>query len=746
MSQLLYRLGRFSARRPWAVIASWLVVSVVVIGASGTFGRELEDSFQAPGVDSHKATELLSAAGSDQAGLTAQVVLTPRADGATFFDSPEARAALGTVQAEVGELPNVLRTSDPVAALAAGREAAMASRSVSQDGRVALIRVHYPVLEKLEAGDLENLKAFGAQAGAGSPLRVEMGGDLFFAFEEPESGTRELIGLLAAAVVLFVAFGSLIAVGLPIGMALFGLALGISSISLVTYLIEIPSWAPQLAVMVGLGVGIDYALFLVARHREQLARGMTIDESIGRAVATAGQVVVFAGGTVVIAILGLSVAGIPFMTAAGVAIAIVVLIMVLAAVTLLPAFLGLAGTWINRLGPRRSAAREGAAAGSGWRRWGEHVARHARAYTIGVTLLLLALAAPVVALKMGNPDEGSLPETRTERRAYDLVAAAFGPGSNGPLIVAVDVSKDASIVEPLRRAISADAGIDAVAAPEISAAAGVATLTAYPATGPQDAATRDTLSRLRSDVLPPVLAESPARAHIGGQTATFADVSDRVKDRLPLFIAAVILLSFLLLVVVFRSVAVPLKAALMNLLSIGAAYGVLVMVFQWGWGADLIGLESTVPIVSFIPMFMFAILFGLSMDYEVFLLSRVREEYLRTGDTATSVINGIAATARVITSAALIMICVFLGFVLSDDPTTKMFGLGLATAIFIDATIVRLVLVPAAMTLLGERNWWMPRWLERLMPVIGIDGDAGPPTPGLTHGPPAAPPVRDCPA
>ncbi len=650
MSQLLYRLGRFAARRPWAVIASWLVVSVVVIGASGTFGRELEDSFagaggrfpQGDGAAERRRVRpgrAHRAGGPDAARRTARRSSTLR----------EARAALGTVQAEVGELPNVLRTSDPVAALAAGREAAVASRSVSPDGRVALIRVHYPVLEELEAGDLENLKAFGAQAGAGSPLRVEMGGDLFFAFEEPETGTRELIGLLAAAVVLFVAFGSLIAMGLPIGMALFGLALGISSMSLVTYLIEIPSWAPQLAVMVGLGVGIDYALFLVTRHREQLARGMTIDESIGRAVATAGQVVVFAGGTVVIAILGLAVAGIPFVTAAGVAIAIVVLIMVLASVTLLPAFLGLAGTWINRLGPRRSAAREGAAAGSGWRRWGDHVARHARAYTIGVTLLLLALAAPVVALKMGNPDEGSLPETRTERRAYDLVAAGFGPGSNGPLIVAVDVSKDASIVEPLRRAISADTGIDAVAAPEVSAAAGVATLTAYPATGPQDAATRDTLSRLRSDVLPPVLAESPARAHIGGQTATFADVSDRVKDRLPLFIAAVILLSFLLLVVVFRSVVVPLKAALMNLLSIGAAYGVLVMVFQWGWGADLIGLESTIPIISFIPMFMFAILFGLSMDYEVFLLSRVREEYLRTGDTATSVINGIAATARVIT-------------------------------------------------------------------------------------------------
>jgi putative drug exporter of the RND superfamily len=728
MSHLLYRLGRFSARRPWAVIGSWLLVAVLVITASGAFGRQLEDSFQAPGVDSQKATELLTAAQSDQAGLTAQMVVTPREDDATFFDSAEARAALADVQAGVAALPNVLRTSDPAGVLAARPEAAVKSGAVSKDGRVALIRIHYPVLEELDAGDLENLKEFGVQAGADSPLRLEMGGDLFFAFEEAETGS-ELIGLLAAVIVLFLAFGSLIAVGLPIGIALFGLALGISSMSLVTYLIDIPSWAPELGVMVGLGVGIDYALFLVTRHREYLARGMAVEESIGRAVATAGQVVVFAGGTVVIAILGLAVAGVPFMTAAGIAIAVIVLIMVIASVTLLPAFLGLAGPWINRLGPRRNPARDGATVGSRWQRWGEHVSKRARAYTIGVTVLLLALTAPVLALRMGNPDEGALPETRTERRAYDLAAAAFGPGSNGPLVIAVDTSKDPDVVEPLRRAVGADEGIDAVAPPDVNAAAGVATLVAFPTTGPQDDATRDTLKRLRTEVLPPVLAQSPARAHVGGQTASFADVSERVKDRLPLFIGAVILLSFLLLVLVFRSVVVPLKAALMNLLSIGAAYGVLVMVFQWGWGAGLIGLESTVPIISFIPMFMFAILFGLSMDYEVFLLSRVREEYLVTGDNDASVIRGIAGTARVITSAALIMICVFLGFALGDDPATKMFGVGLATAIFIDATIVRLVLVPAAMTLLGDANWWMPRWLDRLLPAIDIEGRAGLPMP-----------------
>ena len=735
MSHLLYRVGRFCARRPWTVIGFWLVVSVLVIGASGAFGRELEDSFEAPGVDSQQATELLTAAGSNQAGLTAQLVVTPRDERATFFDSADERAALANLQAGVAALPHVLGTSDPAGMLAAGSEVAVRRGAVSADGRVALVRIRYPVLEKLRADDLENLKAFGARAAAGSPLRLELGGDLFFAFEEPETGTGELIGLVVAAVILLVAFGSVIAMGLPIAIALFGLALGISSMALVTYLVDIPSWAPELGSMIGLGVGIDYALFLITRHREYLARGIPVEESVGRAVETAGQVIIFAGGTVVIAILGLAVAGVPMMTAAGIAIATIVLIMVIASVTLLPAFLGLAGAWINRLGFPGIQARTGTGDGSRWRRWGEHVSRHARAYAVGVTVLLLALTAPALALRMGNPDEGALPETRTERRAYDLTAAAFGPGSNGPLVIAVDIARDPSVVEPLRDAVGADAGIAEVAPGDVDAAAGVATLVATPTTGPQDEATRDTLARLRNDVVPRVLGASPARAHIGGQTASFADVSDRVTDRLPLFIAAVILLSFLLLVVIFRSIVVPLKAALMNLLSIGASYGVLVMVFQWGWGAGIIGLESTVPIISFIPMFMFAIVFGLSMDYEVFLLSRVREEYLRSGDNDAAVIDGIAGTARVITSAALIMISVFLGFVLGDDPATKMFGLGLATAIFIDATIVRMVLVPAAMTLLGDANWWTPRWLERLLPAVDIDGRAGSPMPEMQADP-----------
>jgi RND superfamily putative drug exporter len=726
MSHALYKLGRFAARRPWVVIGSWLFVAVMVIGASVMFGRELTDSFDVPGLDSQQAIDLLSEAESEQAGTTAEVVLTPLDDSATFFDSSEAQQSLAEIQRALAALPNVVSTSDPTGSLAVGPEAATATGSISPDGRVALIRVQYPLVEELDMGDLDDLKELAAEARVGSSLQVEMAGELFFEFEEAESGFGEMAGVLVAAVILLIAFGSLIAMGLPIGMALFGLAVGISSMSLITYIIDIPSWAPQMASMIGLGVGIDYALFLVTRHREHLAQGMAVEESVGRAVATAGQAVIFAGGTVMIAILGLALAGVPFMTAAGVATSVVVLIMVLASVTLLPAFLGVAGPWVNRLGiHRRKTASIGPVIGAGWLRWGQHVSKNAWPYALGVTALLLALASPVLGMQLGTADDGTKPDSRTERRAYDLVADGFGPGINGPLIIAIDISEDADVIEPLAAALSADAGIASITPSDVNSEAGVATLLAFPTTSPQDNTTLDTIQRLRSDVLPSVLADSPARAHIGGLTATSADIGDRVNSRLPLFITAVLGLSFLLLMMVFRSVLVPLKAVLLNLLSIGAAYGVLVMVFQWGWGAGLIGLESTSPIDPFIPMFMFAVLFGLSMDYEVFLLSRVREKYLATGDNDTSVIHGIAGTARVITSAALIMIAVFGGFIFGNDPTIKMFGVGLATAIFVDASIVRMILVPATMKLMGDANWWLPNWLDRVMPTIDIEGEIG---------------------
>ena len=696
MSQLLYRLGRRSAAHPWLVIATWVLTAVIAVAASAVAGGETDDSMTVPGLDSQTATDLLEDASSDQAGLGAQLVLTPEDPTASFDDSAELRAALADLRAQAGTLPDVLATDEEV---------------VSPDGRVALVALRYPPLADVDRADLTALEDLRDRADADPALQVEMRGDLVFALSEPEGGIGEIIGVVAALVILLVAFGSFVAAGLPIAVAVTGLAVGVGAMSLAANAFGVPTWATVLGSMVGLGVGIDYALFILTRHREHLAHGVPVRESVARSVATAGLPVVLAGGIVVVAIMGLVVAGVPFMTAGAVAVSLIVLVIVAASVTLMPALLSIAGLRVNR-------RRGGTPDTTRWRRLVGHVVGHPWAYAAGVVGLLVLLALPATALRAGIPDDGTLPENRTERRAYDLLADGFGPGVNGPLIVVADTA-DPAVLEPLRTALGRDPGIAEVG-PAEPVGEGLATIVVEAGTGPQDAATRDTIDRLRAEVVPGALAGTGASAHVGGQTAAFADVGQRVNDRVPLFVATVILLASLLLLVVFRSVVIPLQAAAMNLLGIGASYGVLVLVFQWGWGADLIGLESTVPIVSFIPMFMFAILFGLSMDYEVFLMSRVREEYARTGETRSAIVGGIASTGRVITSAALIMISVFSGFVLGEDPATKMFGLGLATAVLIDATLIRMLLLPALMPLCGRANWWLPSWLDRILPRLDV--------------------------
>ncbi|MFG3309498.1 MMPL family transporter [Streptomyces wuyuanensis] len=740
LSKALLRLGASAARHPWRVIAAWLVAAALAVLAAVAFGGRTADSMTAPGLDSGRAAELIERAGTGQEGMTAQVVVTPVDDSATFFDDDGARTALTRLQTEVKRLPHVLGTSDPAGALDAGGDTAVRGGLVSTDGRIAVVRVQYANQSRLSAGDLDALVDLGDRLRAELPLRIEMGGNLFYAFSDPDGGVSELIGLLAAAAILFLAFGSLVAAALPIGMAVFGLTVGVATMTVLAGVTEVPTFAPVLGSMVGLGVGIDYALFVLARHREYLACGLDPQAAAGRAVATAGRPVVFAGGTVVVSILGLAVANVPFMTVGGVAVSIVVLTMVLASVTLLPAFLGAAGPRLARTGrigrigralqtrtlgrlARRRDPAAGAAHAAGWRRWIGHVSRHPVPYAGGAAALLLTATLPVLGLRVGLPDDGSLPHNRTERRAYDLVAEGFGPGTNGPLVIAADPTGDPGVLGRLVATVSADPGIASVAPTHIDRATGIATLVVFPTTSPQDKATADTIARLRTDVLPTAIGHGPARAHVGGAAASLSDVGQRTSQRLPVFVAAVLAMSFLLLMLVFRSILVPLKAVLLNLLSISAAYGIMVAVFQWGWGGALIGLEATVPIVSFIPMFLFAILFGLSMDYEVFLLSRVREEYLRTGDNGTAIVEGISRTARIITSAALIMVAVFLSFAVAEDPSTKMFGLGLATAIFIDATVVRMVLVPATMTLLGRTNWWLPKWLDWMLPRGPVDTD-----------------------
>jgi putative drug exporter of the RND superfamily len=702
LSNALFRLGGSAARHPWRVITAWLLAAAFAVIAAIAFGGRTADTITAPGLDSTRAAELIERAGTSQEGMTAQIIVTP-----------VERGALDRLQAEVRRLPHVLGTSD----------------LVSADGRIAVVRVQYPDQNQLSAGDLEALVNLGDRLRGELPVRIEMGGELFFVFSEPGAGAGELIGILAAAAILFLAFGSLVAAALPIGMAIFGLTVGIATITVLAGMTEIPTFAPVLGSMVGLGVGIDYALFVLARHREYLERGFAPPDAAARAVATAGRPVVFAGGTVVVSILGMAVANVPFMTMGGLAVSIIVLTMVVASVTLLPAFLGATGPRLARV--RRFGRRPGTVE-SGWRRWIGHVNRHPLRYAAGAAGLLAALTLPVLGLRVGLPDDGSLPDNRTERRAYDLVSEGFGPGTNGPLIIAVDPAGDPAVLDRLVAAVTADPGIASVAPARVDQATGITTLVVFPTTGPQERVTADTVARLRADVLPTAVGPGPAQAHIGGAAASLSDVGRRTSERLPVFVAAVLALSFLLLMLVFRSVLVALKAVLLNLLSIGAAFGIMVAVFQWGWGGALIGLEATVPIVSFIPMFLFAVLFGLSMDYEVFLLSRVREEYLRTGDNNTAIVRGISGTARVITSAALIMVAVFLSFAIAEDPSTKMFGLGLATAIFIDATVVRMILVPATMTLLGKANWWLPPWLDRMLPQSPVDTDAEPPG-GLEH-------------
>ncbi len=645
------------------------------------------------------------------------------ADSGTTLADPAAATAVDAAVDDVADQPHVGEVGE--------------LQTSPDDPRIGYVDVQYDrPSEGIREDAFARLEATQEAADATGAVRLELGGDLPSEAVQEEPGGQEIIGILVAVVVLLVAFGSVIAMGLPIGTALVGLATSIGLITLIASFVDVNSISPVLAAMIGLGVGIDYALFIVTRHRENLRAGMTVEEAAGRAIATSGAAVLFAGATVVIAICGLAIAGIPAVTVMGLMAALTVAVMVAIALTLLPALLGFAGHRIDAIrvpGLRAGTAVPGREAM--WHRWGRQVSAHPWRYLVGGVLALGLLAAPAFSMRLGMTDNGASPSSLTTRQAYDLLADGFGPGFNGPLVLAADLG-DATVddLQPLTEAIAADPGVQTVAPVVPNEDGTAAVLRVIPTTAPQDELTSDLVHHLRQDVIPEATAGTGAEVYVGGQTATFIDMSDKVADRLPWFVGAVIVLSVVLLMMVFRSVAVPLKAAAMNLLSIGAAYGVIVAVFQWGWLKGLVGVEETVPIVSFMPMMLFAILFGLSMDYEVFLLTRVREEYLHRRDNTTAVIEGISATARVITSAALIMISVFAAFVLGDDPMIKMFGLGLATAVLIDATIVRVVLVPATMRLLGDWNWWLPGWLDRLLPNLDVEGGVGLPEPELEPG------------
>jgi RND superfamily putative drug exporter len=689
------------------VVGAWVVILAAVFAANFLFGGTYVSEFRVPGAESQTAQDLLKARFAARSGDSADLVFEAPA-GVT---SAAARARIQRVLDQVAAIDGVVSIDSPFDQ----------PRFISTDGTIARADVNWATrASKMPSGSLDGfLKTVDAANGEG--LRVEAGGRVVAQNEQPSFGS-ELFGLSAAVLILLVAFGSVIAMGLPLGAAIFGLGAGFSAIGLGTNFATFPAFSPQFAAMIGIGVGIDYSLLIVTRFREGLHAGKSVEESVVLAVTTSGRAVIFAGMVVAVAFLGLFMMGLPFIAALGSAGAIVVVCAVLVGLTLTPATLSLAGRHIDSLRLPFLHSTEGVDPKSTWYRFSQGIQRHPLPYFLGTAALLLVLAAPALSMHLGFTDAGNNPPEKHSRRAYDLLTRGFGAGFNGKLILAADISKGGvDRLEGLRSAIAADQNVAEVAPVVKNPAGDTALITVVPRTKPQDAATDRLVRHLRDDLIPSAMAGSDGRVYVAGGLAGFLDARDRIRSRMPLLFAGVIGLSFLLLTLVFRSVVVAAKAAIMNLLSIGASYGVLVAIFQWGWFSGVIGIEKG-PIETFIPMMMFAILFGLSMDYEVFLISRIREEYLRTGNNAEAVSHGLAATARVITAAAAIMVSVFVTFVFGEDRVIKEFGMGLATAIFVDATIVRLVLVPSTMELLGDRNWWLPGWLDRIMPRVSFEG------------------------
>ncbi len=693
MSRLLYRLGGSAAAHPWRTICAWVLVAGAIIASAGAFGGTTQENWNVADARAQVGIEQLRDHFPAMSGATAQVVVHDPGS------EPIPAGVLGDVHASLTGLDHVSFVPEP---------------RMSDDGDTALFTVLYdvPVTHADLMGDMTPLEdATAAADDAG--LDVALGGELPGTAAAPMDGRGELIGVVVALLILVIAFGSVIAAGLPIAIALTGLAVGSAGIGFLAAVMDVSPSAPTVASMVGLGVGIDYALLLVTRHVEFLRSGLSVRESAARASATAGRSVVFASATVLVSLMGLRLAGLPTYSSFGFATAIAVVSVMATAVTLVPALCGLAG---RRLMPRKirrghaAPAREPLTA-----RWATRVGRRPLPWALAATLLLLTLAAPTLAMRTWPQDASNQAKELTTRQAYDLVAEEYGPGANGPMTVVVDLGRlGADAVDRIAADVADHPGVATVFPANTSPDGVLAVFEAEPAFGPTDDRVAGLVDSLRSDVL-------PEGAELTGTTPMFADIADLLAGRIWLVIGFVVGVSVLLLSMMFRSVVVPLKAAVMNLLSIGAAYGVLTAAFQWGWATDLLGLDHATPVSSWVPILMFAILFGLSMDYEVFLLSRIREDWLATGEARASVVRGLASTGRVISAAAAIMVAVFLGFATETDVVVKMLGFGMAVAIVLDATVVRMVLVPATMAMLGRLNWWLPAWLDRLLPTVDAE-------------------------
>jgi RND superfamily putative drug exporter len=708
---LLARLAHFSYRRRWLVLGAWVTLLVGTQVLAHVAGGTSSMDFKLPASDSQRAQQLLTSKFSSQAGAGGDIVVAS----ASGVASPTIRPRVERMLAAVAALPGVADVRSPYTAQARGQ--------ISRDRTVAFAPVQFSAdRQHLKKATSDSVAAV-AQAAVTPDLRVELSGSMF-GQRRPPGGT-EGVGVLGAVVILLVAFGSVLAMGLPIMTALFGVGIGLAAATLLANVFSIPDFTSQLAAMIGIGVGIDYALFIVSRFRNSLHDGLDPERAVTKSVTTSGKAVLFAGCTVVISLLGMFAMGLSFVRGLAIGASIAVLATMAAAVTLLPAVLGFVGANIDKLAFAWVKRSDEHAQRGPWFRWSRIIQRRPWPFAVVGLGVLVVLALPVFSLRLGNTDAGNLPTTDTTRRAYDLLATGFGPGFNGPLLVAAELPtrRAASALPRLEAALASTAGVASVSPARVGPSGGAAIIEVFPTTGPQEKATVDLTHRLRDRVIPRAVAATGLVVHIGGVTATFDDLSSFLGAHLPVFILAVLGLSFLLLLAVFRSVVVPVKAVVMNLLSIGAAYGLLVAVFQWGYGKGLIGVGKKGPIEAFVPMMMFAIVFGLSMDYEVFLLSRIKEEWDRTGDNGIAVADGLSYTGRVITAAAAIMVCVFGSFVFGDNRVVKEFGLGLAAAVFIDATLVRMILVPATMELIGAANWWVPSWLDRLLPGIHIEGE-----------------------
>jgi len=742
---MLERLGGFAARRHWIVIIAWLIVLGGLLGARHAFGGEYVNDYTVSGSDSATGLDVLNSTFPQQGGYGGQIVFRARSGTVAAQQTAVNQAA-----SNVAKLPNVIKAVSPFSSSGSG--------AVSRDGTIAYASVGWNVnpdsLDTAYLSKLDNAVAPARKAG----LQVEYGAGAGQIGQQTNDLTSEIIGLSCALVLLVFMFGSLIAAAIPLLSAIFSVVAGLSLLGLLAAVITFPTTAPTIATLLGLGVAVDYGLFLSARHRDQLDSGMDVVTSAKHAEGTSGAAIVVAGGTVVISILGLYIAGVAFVGSLGLAAAVVVAVTMAAALTLVPAFMGVARGNVRALSARirarkaglsvREQAAQSAAVTreqhehSAFARWGRKVSARPWPWAVLSVAVLVVLAIPLLSITLGQPDNGTNPTSDSSRRAYDLISQGFGVGVNGPLTVVVKLPKqsssaDNSLLTTMQSDISKTSGVASVTPAAVNPAGTTAVFNVIPTTRPQSTATTSLVGDLRDNVLP----REHATTYVTGTTAGAVDFTKRITSRILWLILAVVAISFILLTVAFRSVVIATKAAMLNLLSIGAAYGVIVAIFQWGWGASLIGLHTTLPIPAYVPMLVFCIVFGLSMDYEVFLLSRVHEAWIVTRDPHRSVAIGIGATARVITTAAAIMVVVFASFVLNSDPTVKMLSIGMAFAVLIDASLVRMVLVPSLMSLLGSRAWWMPGSLEPVVPQLRLEGSAAAAAAGSAT-PPTGTPAR----